>query len=35
MGERVAMCTSDLVCIPNESEVMCQQTPPGIESEVC
>ena len=35
VGERVAMCTSDLVWVPNGSEVMCQQPPPGICSEVC
>ena len=29
VGERVAMCTSDLVWVPNVSEVMCQQPLPG------
>ena len=34
VGESVAMCTSDLVWVPNGSEIKCQQLPPGICSEV-
>ena len=29
VGESVAMCTSDLVWVPNGSEVMCQRLPSG------